>query len=127
MIKIADYTEKLDRLNNFGRDDDAQREFDRICEQLFGATLDDITDEDYARFDRFEGDLSKKLNIPYCRSLGYDLIIRDRVRVLEWEDFAVMIIAKDEGLLPKTPEERAKRRLEAEAAEFLDGERPVRG
>jgi hypothetical protein len=74
-----------------------------------------------------EGDLRSRVTINYCRSLGYDLIIRDRVPVGDWEDFAAMIVAQDEGLLPKTPEERAKRRLESEAAEFLDGDRAVRG
>lgn len=127
MIKIADYTEKLDRLNSFGRDSEAQREFERICEHLFGATLADITDEDYSRMTDFRGDLHEKLNTDYCRSLGYDLIIKDRVRVPDWEDFAVMVIAKHEGLLPKSPEERAARRLESEAAEFLYGDRPLRG
>jgi hypothetical protein len=29
MIRIADYTEKLDRLNHSGRGNEAQREFDR--------------------------------------------------------------------------------------------------
>jgi hypothetical protein len=56
MIKIADYTEKLDRLNRSGRDNEANRKFDRICEQLFGATLDDITEEDYSRIAVFGGD-----------------------------------------------------------------------
>jgi hypothetical protein len=55
MIRIADYTEKLDGLNNFGCDVDAKREFDRICCQLFGATLDDISADDYARIDNFGG------------------------------------------------------------------------
>lgn len=127
MIRIADYTEKLDRLNSFGRDSEAQREFDRICEQLFGATLTDITYEDYRRMTDFRGDLREKLDPDYCRSLGYDLIIKDRVPVPDWEDFAAMVIAKHEGLLPKSPEERAQRRLEAEADEFLYGDRPLQG
>jgi len=119
LIKIADYTERLDRLVNFGLGEAAEDEFDRICEQLFGATVDDLTDADYERLTDFEGDLTGKINIGYCRSLGYDLIIRDRVPVPDWREFAIMIVAQNEGLLPTTPEERAQRRLEAEAAEFL--------
>jgi hypothetical protein len=120
LIKVADYTEKLDRLNNIGSDsadDEADAEFDRICEELFDATVADIIQAD---LDRLEAKVTDpKATITYCRSLGYDLIIRDQVPVVDWEDFAIMIMAKAEGLLPKTPEERAERRLEAEAAEFV--------
>jgi hypothetical protein len=127
LIRIADYTEKYDHLKNFRRDDEAEDEFDQICEQIFGATIDDINDEDYERLFGFHGDLSEKLTIDYSRSLGYDLLIRDRVRVSDWKSFAAMIVAQNEGLLPKTPEERAARRLEAEAAEYLEGDQPIRG
>jgi hypothetical protein len=119
----SDYTERLDRLRRLGRDDEAEGEFDCICEALFNATIDDISERDLARIFDFDGDLRKKLSVSYCRSLGYDLIIRDRVTVIDWEDFAAMIVAQDEGLLPKTAEERASHRLEAEAAEFLTAER----
>jgi hypothetical protein len=73
------------------------------------------------------GDLYDLLTIEYCRSVGYDLLIRDRVPVTDWEDFATMIVAKNAGLLPKDAEERAQRRLEAEAQDFIADQRPLRG
>lgn len=114
MIRIADYTKQPDWLKNF-RPEDVQREFDQICIRLFGATEDDIRSADYKRMTMF-GDLYKKVNPDYCRSLGYDLMIRDRVRVTCAEQFAIMIVAQNEGLLPKTGEERLQRRREEEAA-----------
>jgi len=77
------------------------------------ATLDDIDETD---FDRISHDIGRH-SIRDCRSLGYDLIIDALVPVPYWEDFAIMVIAQSEGLLPKTPEERAKKRLEAEGRE----------
>ena len=94
MIRIADFTEHLDRAEG----DEAHREFDRICEWLFGATLDDISDADHARFE-FSQDLWRKMTVEHCRELGYDLTTRDRVPVRDWKDFAKLIIAKAEGLL----------------------------
>ena len=35
-----------------------------------------------------------------------------------WEDFAKMVRAKVLGMLPKTPEERAQRRLQMDARKF---------
>jgi hypothetical protein len=106
LIRIADFTEHLDRAE---RDDEAKREFDRICEWLFGATLDDISDADYERFEPAR-DLSHKVTVEHCRELGYDLIVRDGVPVRDWESFAKLIVAKAQGLLPKSPAERAERR-----------------
>ena len=105
MIRIADFTEHLDRAEG---DDEARREFDRICTWLFGATLDDISDADYKRF-AAPRDLWHKITVEHCRELGYDLIIRDRVPVRDWENFAKLIVAKAEGLLPKNPDEPGSR------------------
>jgi hypothetical protein len=41
--------------------------------------------------------------------------------------FALMVRAKVEGMLPKTPEERAQRRLEAEARDFKASKDTIRG
>ena len=104
MIRIADFTEHLDRVD---RHEDANREFDRICEWLFGATLDNISDADYKRFESPQ-DLWYKMTVEHCCELGYDLINRDGVPVRDWENFAKLIVAKAEGLLPKNPAERAE-------------------
>jgi hypothetical protein len=100
-------------------DDEAHREFDRICEWLFGATLDDISNADYERFESPQ-DLWYKMTIEHCRELGYDLIIRDRVPVRDWENFTKLIVAKAEGLLPKNPAEPAGRRPRAGAEDLRD-------
>jgi hypothetical protein len=42
-------------------------------------------------------------------------MIRDGVPVRDWENFAKLIVAKAEGLLPKKPTEPAGRRPRAEA------------
>jgi hypothetical protein len=115
MIKIADYVERLGRLDD---EHQIRQEFNAICEKLFRATLDDIAEKDLERF-QVGGNLYRYRNIVVCRELGYDLLIQDRVAVPGWEDFAIMIGAKHEGLLPDSAEERMKRRLEAHRAEFL--------
>ena len=123
MIKLADHTSRLTlmRIENKDHEDseEADDEFDRVCERLFNATIDEIDDTD---FDRLLDSVDRN-SIGYCRSLGYDLIIGALVPVPYWEKFAIMIIAQNEGLLPKTPEERAQRRLEIEAREVEAEER----
>jgi hypothetical protein len=95
--------------------------------ELFGATLDDISEDDYEQLTEYGTPLYDRVTDEYCRSLGYDLFISGRVRVTYHRQFAMMVVAQSEGLLPKTGEERAIRRLEAEAAEFLTDSRPIRG
>jgi hypothetical protein len=118
LIKLADYTARIDRLKNTGYEDEAEYEVDQLCERLFEATLEDLTQADYDRITDISGELRHLRTIEYCRSCGYDLIINARVRVSYWEDFATMIVAKTHGLLPKTPEERARRRAQIEAEEL---------
>jgi hypothetical protein len=121
LIRIADFTKHLERA---ARDEEANREFDRICGWLFGATLGDISDADYARFQAPQ-DLAHKITVEHCRELGYDLITRDGVPVRDWESFAKLIVAKAEGLLPKKPAKRAEGRPSGDeegfAADKADG------
>lgn len=118
MIKITDYTQKLDRLNAMeGSEDDIDAEFERVCEELFGATLDDISDDEFERINQVF--MTQDEWVKYCRSQGYDLTYNGYAPVPHWESFALMVMARAEGLLPATPAERMERRLAAEAGEFV--------
>ncbi len=56
LIRIVDHCDKLHRLHHLGGSEDAiNEEFANISTALFGATLDDVEDQDFRRIqDDFE-------------------------------------------------------------------------
>jgi hypothetical protein len=116
MIRVAKYTERLDNLTARGRLDEADNEFEKVAVELLGITYADLFASDAQRLQQM---LSESDGIAACRKLGYDLIISGTVPVACWEGFAILIMAKCEGIIPNDPTERARRRLAIEAADFL--------
>jgi hypothetical protein len=134
MIKLRDHTDRLHRLHHLGAsEEEIVAEFDRICEAVFGATPDDVSDDDWNRLYWDQDASDHEMLLPWFPSVDYrldqgiDPRISSNHPVRYWEDFARMARAKELGMLPKTPEERAQRRLEAEAREFQRSRGIIRG
>lgn len=99
---------------------DATPAFDRACVEVFGATMDDLSDADLERLNRFVAMWQRQEMIAYCRAHGYDLLVQGYNHTVHYhEQFALMVRAKVEGLLPQRPEEKAARRA-ANEAERID-------
>lgn len=126
MIKLAEHTERLDRLMAMNEDDpEIDHEFDRICRVLFGVTEEDISDENYeAIYWTVRGAAQA---IKACRRFGYDPMIAANVPVKSVEWFAVLIIAIHTGKVETDPEKLVELRLEREADEFVSSKGVIRG
>jgi hypothetical protein len=116
MIRVAEYTEKLDRLTTF-ESDDALDELNRVASEVLGVTFADVFYEDVERVTALIPTPAHAITI--CRKFGYDLVTADDVPVVCWQDLAMLIIALNDGTIPNDPGARAVRRLEIEAADFL--------
>lgn len=113
---VADYTERLSLLRDLHCDDDAaDHEFNRVCRQVFGSTLDDIQVPD-EEWDQWRLD-SEAWSIARCRAAGYDLTLTSAMEVTDSEDFRLMVRAMAENLL-RTKEP-------ANVVEFAVESRPV--
>jgi hypothetical protein len=117
MIRLAQYTKELDRLAKLELDDEADREFERICAEHIGIDFGDLFDADVARIETIVP--SPGIAAGVCKSLGYDIIISGTETVMHWYGFSVLIVAKSEGIVPRDPKLRAKRRLAIEADDLL--------
>jgi|ERR1700730_4946312 hypothetical protein len=118
MIRLKDYAIELDRLTRLGRFEDAQAEFDGICQAVFGACLDDLFSDECER-------LGEMVNAPgaaifLCRVYGFDLSSSGKEAVPGWRGFALLILAKAEGLIPTARTLRRERRLAIHAENLLD-------
>jgi hypothetical protein len=117
MIRLAQYTKELDRLAKLELDEEADREFERICAEHIGIDFGDLFDADVARIETIVP--SPGIAAGVCKSLGYDIVISGTETVMHWYGFSVLIVAKSEGIVPRDPKLRAKRRLEIEADDLL--------
>ncbi len=118
MIRLDDYTEKLGRLNNWGLYDEAYAEFNSVCMKILGVYLHDLFDEDCERLGEMVPDCAKAIRV--CRAHGYDLSAHDSTGgVPGWRAFAVLILAKAEGLVPTIPTLRRERRLAIHAEQLI--------
>jgi hypothetical protein len=124
MIKISDHTDRLHQLIHTEASEDA---ITAEVDQLFGATVDGISEEDWHRLQVETSIWFREEMIAYCQEHGFDPLIGPNHPVQYLKDFALMVRAKVEGMLPKTPEERAQRRLEAEARRFKEAGDIIRG
>ena len=118
LIRIADHCDRLHRLNHLERWDDGDKEFDRICMDVFGFTTGEIPAE------AVEGLLSDVRSqsdaFGRARNAGFDLTLNGYAPVADWEDFYVLILAKTRGLVPDDPLERTRIRLENEVRDFRE-------
>lgn len=117
MIRLAQYTKELDRLAALELDEEADREFERICAELIGIDFGDLFDADVARIETIVP--SPGIAAGVCKSLGYDIMTSQTETVMHWYGFSVLIVAKSEGLVPADPAARAARRLAVEADDLL--------
>ena len=117
MIRMDNYTEKLGRLNKSGLHDEAYAEFTSICMKVLGVYLHDLFDEDCERLCEMVPDAAQAIRV--CRTHGYDLSAHDTGAVPGWQAFAILILAKAEGLIPTLPTLRRERWLAIHAEQLV--------
>ena len=110
LTRIADFARSLSRLHRASRsqviDDDAiDREFNAVCQSVWGYTTDDISDDLFCDADHvFLDSLDEAHARIFAAEQGYDLV-DDEGMLTDWWGFCWMILAEKRGLL--TPENRA--------------------
>ncbi len=103
---ISLYCEELERLHLWGSDEEIDREFNRVCQVIWGYTLDDFDDDDISAEDhRWLDRLTARKAYVFALKHGYDLGDYEDM-VSDWWGFAWMILAEKRGLL--TPAQRAR-------------------
>jgi hypothetical protein len=117
LTRIADFARSLSRLHQIARrqpvDDDAfDREFNAVCQSVWGYSTDDIGDELFSVADHaFLDSLDEAQARIFAAGQGYDLV-DDNGMLTDWWGFCWMILAEKRGLL--TPENRAAARAAIE-------------
>src|ERR1700747_3668052 len=113
LTRIADFARTLSRLHKASRrravdDDQIDREFNAVCQSVWGYTTDDISDELFSDADHaFLDTLDEAQARIFAAEQGYDLV-DDTGMLTDWWGFCWMILAEKRGLL--TPENRAASR-----------------
>ena len=117
LTRIADFARSLSRLHQAARrwpvdDDEIDREFNAVCQAIWGYTIDDISDELFATDDhQFLDTLDEAHARIFAAEQGYDLV-DDHGMLTDWWGFCWMILAEKRGLL--TAENRAAARAAIE-------------
>jgi hypothetical protein len=117
LTRIADFARSLSRLHQAARrqridDDQFDREFNAVCQSIWGYTIDDVSDDLFSTEDHlFLDTLDEAHARIFAAEQGYDLV--DETGMLtDWWGFCWMILAEKRGLL--TPENRAAARAAIE-------------
>lgn len=117
LTRIADFARSLSRLHQAARrravdDDQVDREFNAVCQSIWGYTIDDISDDLFSCEDHlFLDTLDEAHARIFAAEQGYDLV--DEAGMLtDWWGFCWMILAEKRGLL--TAENRAAARAAIE-------------
>jgi hypothetical protein len=88
-----------------GTDEEIDLEFNRVCQTIWGYTLDDFDDDDLSVQDhKWLDRLTAKGAYVFALKSGYDLGDYEDM-ISDWWGFVWMILAEKRGLL--TPERRA--------------------
>ena len=117
LTRIADFARTLSRLHQASRrravdDDQIDREFNAVCQSVWGYTTDDISDDLFSDADHaFLDTLDEAHARIFSAEAGYDLV-DDNGMLTDWWGFCWMILAEKRGLL--TPENRAAARAAIE-------------
>lgn len=117
LTRIADFARSLSRLHQAARrqridDDQIDREFNAVCQSIWGYTIDDISDDLFSVADHlFLDTLDEATARIFAAEQGYDLV-HDAGMLTDWWGFCWMILAEKRGLL--TPENRAAARAAIE-------------
>ena len=109
MIRLENYTTRLGYFILMKCPKEAFHEFNAVCRNVLAGQLDDLCAGDCTR-------LAEMVNVPAvairrCRLQGYDLTTKDGGVVPSWQAFAVLILAKAEGLLPSVSTSRKERAM----------------
>jgi hypothetical protein len=107
LIRVGTYIAELERLHLWGTDEDIDREFNAVCQTIWGFTLDDFDDDCVVKADHdWLDELTPRMAYRFAAENGYDLgDYANGEMVSDWWGFAWMILAEKRGLL--TPEQRA--------------------
>ena len=117
LTRIADFARALSLLHKTARrravdDDEIDREFNAVCQSVWGYSTDDISDELFSAADHaFLDQLDEVQARIFGAEAGYDLV-DDEGMLTDWWGFCWMILAEKRGLL--TPENRAAARAAIE-------------
>ena len=117
LTRIADFARSLSRLHKASRsrvvdDDQIDREFNAVCQSIWGYSTDDVSDELFSDADHsFLDTLDEAQARIFAAEQGYDLI-DDAGMLMDWWGFCWMILAEKRGLL--TPDNRAAARAAIE-------------
>lgn len=117
LTRIADFARSLTRLHQAARrrvidDDQIDREFNAVCQSIWGYTIDDVSDDLFSTEDHlFLDTLDEAHARMFAAERGYDLV-DDHGMLTDWWGFCWMILAEKRGLL--TPENRAAARAAIE-------------
>jgi hypothetical protein len=100
------YCGELERLHLWGCDEDIDAEFNRVCQTVWGYSLDDFDDDDLGPEDhKWLDGLTPRRAYVFALKHGYDLGDYEDM-VSDWWGFTWMILAESRGLL--TPATRAR-------------------
>jgi hypothetical protein len=117
LTRIADFARSLSRLHQTAwrqpvDDDQIDREFNAVCQSIWGYTIDDISDELFSADDHAWLDaLDEARARLFAAEQGYDLV-DDNGMLADWWGFCWMILAEKRGLL--TPANKAAARAAIE-------------
>jgi hypothetical protein len=117
LTRIADFARSLSRLHQAARrqridDDQFDREFNAVCQSIWGYAIDDISDDLFSSDDHlFLDTLDEAHARIFAAEQGYDLV-DDNGMLTDWWGFCWMILAEKRGLL--TPENRSAARAAIE-------------
>lgn len=117
LTRIADFARDLSRLHRQSRrqlvdDDQIDREFNAVCQSVWGYCIDDITDDLFCAADHAWLDtLDEAQARIFAAEQGYDLV-DDAGMLADWWGYCWMILAEKRGLL--TPENRSAARAAIE-------------
>jgi hypothetical protein len=117
LTRIADFARTLSGLHQTSRrrsvdDDQFDREFNAVCQSVWGYTTDDISDGLFSTADHaFLDTLDEAQARIFAAEQGYDLV-DDQGMLTDWWGFCWMILAEKRGLL--TPENRTAARAAIE-------------
>ncbi|MDH2345973.1 hypothetical protein [Bradyrhizobium sp. SSUT77] len=117
LTRIADFARSLSRLHQAARryavdDDQLDREFNAVCQSIWGYTIDDVSDDLFSAEDHlFLDTLDEAHARIFAAEQGYDLV-DDQGMLTDWWGFCWMILAEKRGLL--TADNRAAARAAIE-------------
>ena len=99
LTRIADFARSLSRLHQAARryavdDDQFDREFNAVCQSIWGYTIDDISDDLFSTEDHlFLDTLDEAHARIFAAEQGYDLV-DDQGMLTDWWGFCWMILAE---------------------------------